>query len=72
VRKVSNNLVETSKKLLAKGVAPEKIARAVVAVAKAAKPPMRKRIGNAWVLEVVKRILPYDLFKLGLRQNFKL
>jgi len=67
-----NNLVETSKKLLAKGIAPEQVARAVVDVAKADKPPMRKRVGSSWVLEVFKRILPYDLFKLGLRQNFKL
>ncbi len=67
-----NNLIETSKKLLAKGIEPDKVARAVLSVATANKPPMRKRVGGAWILEVFKRILPYDLFKLGLRQNFKL
>jgi short-subunit dehydrogenase len=67
-----NKLVEASKKLLANGIEPEKVARAVVSVVNADKPPLRKRVGSTWILEVFKRILPYDLFKLGLRQNFNL
>ncbi|MDZ7704262.1 MAG: SDR family NAD(P)-dependent oxidoreductase [Trueperaceae bacterium] len=66
-------VIESAVASIRKGHDPAKLGRAVVEVARADKPGLRKRVGADMVfISTLKRVAPYSVFKLGLRRNYGL